>query len=505
MANNASIKIGADLTELQKSLKQATANIRDTKRELEVAKSSFLNFENSTDSLNKVVEKQEKVYKACSDKVELLKQALDKANNASNKNEDQIKKLTRQYEIAQIQMNKAGNVLSDYKTKLAQLEKAEKDNGSALGQLNNKINENKDRLEKAKAEYQNYILKHQQNSKEAKKVKEEIIRLNKELDENQKELKQSSDEVNNLSKSFEKVDGKRLFNEMQIRTNALYDIMSGFAKRVGSTLKNEIVSAFDVGKNFESSFAGVKKVVDGTTEDFEKLEKQIRETANEKPVSADAIADIYRMGAQLGISKNDLKDFTNTIIELRDTSNLTEEAGATMIAQYANVAKLPSSEYRKFASTLSYLGSTTATTELDIMSLVQRMQGTTATFGMAHKDVLALATAMGSVGLTAEAGGSAMSKVMMSIEQAVAKNNDKLKIWADTAKMSTSEFSTMWKTNVLGAIQAVMKGLADEKAGGESLVLLLEDLDIKNIRTTQTMLQLANASDMLAETTKKSK
>ena len=123
MANNASIKIGADLTELQKSLKQATVNIRDTKRELEVAKSSFLNFANSTDSLNKVVEKQEKVYKACSDKVELLKQALDKANNASNKNEDQIKKLTRQYETAQIQMNKAGGILSEYKTKLEQLEK----------------------------------------------------------------------------------------------------------------------------------------------------------------------------------------------------------------------------------------------------------------------------------------------------------------------------------------------------------------------------------------------
>ncbi|MCQ2609201.1 MAG: phage tail tape measure protein, partial [Lachnospiraceae bacterium] len=281
------------------------------------------------------------------------------------------------------------------------------------------------------------------------------------------------------------------------------DAAEAIGKKLATAIVDFTKETVNTGLQFETAFAGVKKVVDGTSEDFAKLQSEIRKTATEKPISADALASLYQAGAQLGVDKDSLKDFTNAIIDLQNTSDLTAEAGATMLAQYANVMKLPSEDYERFASTLSYLGSTTATTESRIMAMAQRMSGAGSAVGMTHQGLLALATAMGSVGIEAEMGGSAISTIMLNIESAVAKSNDKLQVWAETAGMTASEFSKLWKTDVTGAIQAVLKGLSDEKAGGESLILTLEELGIKNIRQRQTMLQLSSASDMLTETINK--
>lgn len=170
------------------------------------------------------------------------------------------------------------------------------------------------------------------------------------------------------------------------------NVADALAKKVARALVDFTKETVNAGLQFETKFAGVKKVVSGTDEDFAKLQEEIRNTAKEKPISADSLASLYQMGAQLGIQKDNLKDFTNTIIDLKNTSDLTEEAGATMLAQYANVMKLQSKDYDRYASTLSYLGSTTATTESRIMSMAQKMSGASNIINLTHQGVLALAT-----------------------------------------------------------------------------------------------------------------
>lgn len=277
------------------------------------------------------------------------------------------------------------------------------------------------------------------------------------------------------------------------------ELAATIAKKACKALVDFTKETINTGMQFESAFAGVKKVTSGTEEDFKKLETEIRKTALEKPISADQLASIYQMGSQLGIAKDSLKDFSNSIIDLAKTSDLTEEAGATMIAQYANVTGLKPEEYRKFASTLSYLGSTTATTESTIMDFASRISGSAKLIGMSHQEILALSTALGSVGINAEMGGSAISKIMNSIDVAVDKNNDTLRVWADTAGMSATQFASLWKNDVASAFQVVISGMTKFKDEGGSLNLLLEELDIKNIRQTETLKKLANASELLAE------
>ncbi len=287
--------------------------------------------------------------------------------------------------------------------------------------------------------------------------------------------------------------------KIDMLSHAIYDLAKALTEKACKALVDFTKETINTGMQFESAFAGVKKVTSGTEEDFKNLESEIRKTALEKPISADQLASIYQMGSQLGIAKDSLKDFSNSIIDLAKTSDLTEEAGATMIAQYANVTELKPEEYRKFASTLSYLGSTTATTESTIMDFASRISGSAKLIGMSHQEILALSTALGSVGIKAEMGGSAISKIMNSIDVAVDKNSKELQTWAQVAGVSSSEFASKWKTNVSEAFKDVLTGMTKFKDEGGSLNLLLEELDIKNIRQTETLKKLANASELLAE------
>jgi len=69
--------------------------------------------------------------------------------------------------------------------------------------------------------------------------------------------------------------------------------------------------------DFESAFAGVKKTVEATEEEFAELEKGIRQMSTELPASATEIAGVAEAAGQLGIKTEDILEFTRVMIDLR--------------------------------------------------------------------------------------------------------------------------------------------------------------------------------------------
>ena len=240
----------------------------------------------------------------------------------------------------------------------------------AINKLTNNVNNNK-----SKEDLLRKALEEVTNSTDANKDA-----INKATLELEKQITATTKDENTLKEYIEKtekakIENDNLKNSFDYLNRVIYDVAKALAEKACKALVDFTKETINTGMQFESAFAGVRKVTSGTEEDFENLEAEIRKTALEKPISADQLASIYQMGSQLGIAKDGLKDFSDAIIDLAKTYDLTEEAGATMIAQYANVTHLPVEEYRKFASTLYYLGSTTATTESTIMDFSSPTRG----------------------------------------------------------------------------------------------------------------------------------
>lgn len=254
--------------------------------------------------------------------------------------------------------------------------------------------------------------------------------------------------------------------------------------------------------DYEDAFTGVKKTIDETdTTTYAELSEGIRQMAKEMPSAATEIADVAANAGQLGIKADDVLKFSKVMVQLGETTNLSSGEAADSIARLFNVTGTSMDVVDRFGATLVDLGNNAASTEADIMNMASRIASSGNQIGLTEPQLLALATSLSSVGLEAEAGGTAISTIMSEIDRDVALNTDTLQTWADTAGMSVEQFSTLWETDAYNAIQKIVSGMADAKAGGENLNVLLSELGINNVRTSDTMKRLSSASELMSEMT----
>ena len=251
--------------------------------------------------------------------------------------------------------------------------------------------------------------------------------------------------------------------------------------------------------DFETAFAGVAKTVDASDEELAQLSDDIRNLAKEIPATTTEIAGVAEAAGQLGIATEDIMSFTEVMINLGNSTNLSADEAASALAKFANITGMAASDYDRLGSTIVALGNNFATTEADIVAMSTRLAGAGTTAGLTETDILALATAMSSVGIEAEAGGSAMSQVMNEIERAVAGGSDKVQEFARIAVMSAEEFAQTWKDKPIDAITAFISGLGELDEQGESATLVLDDLGLSGIRQTDMLKRLASASGLVTD------
>ncbi|MGB1278451.1 MAG: phage tail tape measure protein [Vibrio cyclitrophicus] len=177
---------------------------------------------------------------------------------------------------------------------------------------------------------------------------------------------------------------------------------------------------------FESAFAGVKKTIDTSEEGFLLLNNQLEKLSLTIPVAFEELAKIAELGGQLGVSAGGIAQFTETVAKIAATTNLTSEEASTAFAKIANVLDVPIGKIEEMANVVVDLGNNFATTEKDIVNFTQRIASGGAVAGVASTDLFAIATAFSSVGIQAEAGGTAVNKAFLKINEAVAKGGEDL-------------------------------------------------------------------------------
>ena len=256
--------------------------------------------------------------------------------------------------------------------------------------------------------------------------------------------------------------------------------------------------------DYESAFAGVKKTVDETaTVSYKNLSDGIRQMAKELPASALEIANVAEVAGQLGIKAEDILTFSRTMIDMGESTNLSAEDAASSIAKIANILGLTSDEYKRFGSSVVDLGNNFATTERDIVEMTNRLAAGGRLAGLTAPDILGLATAMSSVGIEAEAGGTAMTQTLTAIGNAVSLTGkdavEDLNLIAKTAGMTSEEFQQAWKEKPVVALQSFIKGLKNAQEKGVNMNAILAQLGMTGIRQSNMLKSLALASDKMGD------
>lgn len=251
--------------------------------------------------------------------------------------------------------------------------------------------------------------------------------------------------------------------------------------------------------DWESAWAGVTKTTDGSAKQMAALESELRNMAKTLPATHAEIAAVAEAAGQLGVRREDISGFTKTMIDLGETTNLTADEAATSLAQFMNVMGTAGGDVDNLGAAIVELGNNGASTERDILEMAQRIAGAGNQVGLTETDVLAFSSALASVGINAEAGGSAISQSMFKIDGAVREAGGSLDVLAETSGMTSEEFAKAWEDDAAGALNSFIVGLGGVQKSGGDTNAILKELGITGIRETDALLRLAGAGDLLAE------
>ena len=248
--------------------------------------------------------------------------------------------------------------------------------------------------------------------------------------------------------------------------------------------------------DFESAMTGVAKTTDLTDDELSTMSDAIKEMSTEIPATTEELAAIAESAGQLGIHKESLLDFTEIMAMLGTSTNMTADEAATSLSRLANITGMSQEDFDRLGATIVDLGNNLATTEKEIVDMSMRIAGAGAQVGMTEAEIMSFSGALSSVGIEAEAGGSAFSTLISNMSLAVQQGGEELGQFADVAGMSASEFAAAFEEDAAGAIIQFIQGLGNMDSEGRSAIAVLDDMGLSDIRMRDALLRAAGASDV---------
>ena len=267
---------------------------------------------------------------------------------------------------------------------------------------------------------------------------------------------------------------------------------------IATALAGLIYDSIKVAMSFETSFANVKKALDGTPEQLNVVRQGLLDLSLQVPVSPNQLASIAALGAQLGVSRKDMVEFTRTVAVLGTAvDGMTMEEATNQVAKFAAVMG-NSNDWNLIANVLVDLGNKGNSTEKKIIQMATRIGAAGNEIGMTIPAVLGLSAALANVGVEPFRGGTAAQRVIIALRDAALDGGPKLAVFAKIAGYDVpSAFANMVKTNPDKAIRDLMVGMTTTSERGINLAAALASVGIKGELAKLTFLQLKGSGDLV--------
>lgn len=498
-ANEIKVKLIIDKEkEFKSALDSCFAELNKAKAQLKLTDSEYRGNANSVEALTARVEALNRIYQAQTGIVSQTEKALG---------------------FMRDKQASYGSAIDDTKNKIAA-------NNAEITKLSTNAGENASRIKELEAENERLNAELVEGQRGYDRITQDIEKYNNQLvrsktfqndaNFNLKQYQGYLDEARNstdgCATSIDRFGrtvrqtGQQTQQMGQNASQAIVDFAQVLAmSRINATVQQitrALVDCTESAREFESAMALIEKTLgDNATEGgMAQLKDDIIALSYELPKSAKDIAGLAQSAAQLGIAQENVLAFAETMIMLSDAStDLDAEGASQRLAKFATVTKTTADEYNRLGSTIMKLGNSYATTEDQLTVMATKMAGAASVAGLTQPQILALAAAASSVGVEAAAGSTSLSKIIKEMQNAVATGK-KLDDFAKVAGMSGEQFRKAWGENAVKAIADFISGLADVNSQGGSAIVTLNNLGITNQRVTNTILSLANNSELLYST-----
>ena len=518
----------------QAAVKRINAALKELNSEMELSKEKFAGQEDSytalytkQQQLQRMIEKQNELAQIYASRLKQVQDSTDALNGYSEELRDTLNQI-------QAALHNTA------------------ENSVGYDELAGEAKEAEEELRKVETQMGKNATKSLELETGINKAHTEMERLSRELADIDPLVDEAASSMDGLAYSMEETAGEaeklRDRGTEALEALASAEIMDrakdGF--REVASLMQECIDKY---VEFESAIAGVEKTVDATDAEMEALTKGIRDLALEIPASTTEIASVAEAAGQLGIATEDILDFTEVMIKLGTSTNMSATEAADALARLSNITDMDPSDYERLGSVIVDLGNKTATTETEIVEMATRLAATGDLVGLSVPQILAMSAALSSLGIEAEAGGTAAAKLFKKLETAVqgygpaleavertgmelrelellesnqssvfketadsigltstelGKYIDNIKLLGQVSDISgttAEDFVKAWGTDAVSALDLFITGLGDmEASGGNAVNALNEIAGFTEVRLSNAILALASSGGILSET-----
>lgn len=175
--------------------------------------------------------------------------------------------------------------------------------------------------------------------------------------------------------------------------------------------------------SFEDAMAGVAKQVDGARNDNGQLTQTyydmgaaIKKMGESIPMATTDIAALVEGGARMGVQgKDNLLEFARVAATAATAFELPADQVGENLARIAQLYKLPIQNVSQLGDAINYLDDNAMSKGADIIEVMQRTAGITASVGMSFKDAAALGSTFLTLGASAEVAGTATNAMIREL------------------------------------------------------------------------------------------
>ena len=183
---------------------------------------------------------------------------------------------------------------------------------------------------------------------------------------------------------------------------------------LGASVAFPVKQAID----FESAMADVVKVANLNKNETKQMGDALLKLSTKIPIAADGLASIAASGAQLGVAKGKLIDFTKTVAKMSTAFDMSADEAGSSIAKLMNIFGLSLSEVESLGDAINHLSDNTAAKAADMINVMGRIGGSAKLFGLAKEQALALADAFLAMGKPPEVASTAINALLNKLATA---------------------------------------------------------------------------------------
>ena len=455
----ASIKIGASMSEYQSAMKAAVASMKELSSQYSLAAANAKLYGTKSDALKA--------------KISELTQKMDVQKT-------KVADCKTHYETLTTRLDNNKKKSEELKTKVAELSRAYEESKEATGE----------------------------NSEETKKLKTELDKAEKQLATTEAQTTKYEAAVKKQGAAVTQAEADLANMEVQLRdVNAelarqKFDEYAKKAGKVGQAVQTAgqhmmkvttaiggvAAASVTVAANFEQQMSKVQAISGATAEETDKLTESARQWGRDTKYSATEAGEAFEYMALAGWKTDDMLEGIGGILNLAAASAMDLGTASDIVTDYLTAFGLSAKDAGKFADEMAYAMSHSNTTTEALGEAYKNCAATAASMGYSVEETTAVLMTMANAGVKGGEAGTALNAIMtrlatdtkgcatelakygVEVYDAQGNMNSLSSIltgvrgvWNNlTDEQQANLAKTIAGTNQFSALQTIMSGLSDE-------------------------------------------